>query len=102
LGALPYSMTVGGDVYYRSKAMMQPDENPYAMQSGFATLNLHGTIMSENGNYALTLFANNVTNTHYNIDVEDFWASPWQSNAIVVQPARDTDRYFGAKFTYQF
>lgn len=102
LGSLPYSLEAGGDVYYRSSAMMVPDNNPHAYQSGFATLNLHATLLHEDGDYQLTLFVNNVTNTHYNVDVEDFWTGPWQSNAVVAQPARDTDRYFGARFAYQF
>lgn len=102
LGSLPFELDFGGTLTYRSKAEMQPDQNPEAVQSGYALLNLHATVRPDEGDYSLTLFVDNVTNTHYNVDVEDFWNSPWGSNAIVVQPARDTNRYFGAKLAAQF
>jgi hypothetical protein len=34
--------------------------------------------------------------------VEDFWNAPWASNAVVVQPARDTKRYFGVRLEARF
>jgi iron complex outermembrane receptor protein len=102
MGSLPVVLTVGGDAYYRGSTFTQADHNIQTRQTGFAVLNLHATLSDEDGNYSLTLFANNVTNTHYNIDVEDFWDSPWGSNAVVVQPARDTNGYFGARLSAQF
>lgn len=102
LGFIPYTLDFGGTLSYRAKAQMLPDQNPYSVQSGHAILNLSAGIMSDNGDYSLTFFVNNVTNTHYNVDVEDFWNGPWGSNAIIVQPARDTARYFGARFNMDF
>ncbi len=102
LGFIPYTLDLNGTVSYRSKAQMLPDQNPYSVQSGYAVLNLSAGIVSENGDYSLTFFVNNVANTHHNVDVEDFFNGPWGSNAIIVQPARDTDRYFGVRFNMNF
>ena len=46
--------------------------------------------------------ANNVTNHHYFTDLEDFWSGPWGANAVVGQPARDSDRFFGLRLQAGF
>jgi len=81
---------------------MTPDQNPEARQGAFGILNLNATLLDESGDYAFTLFINNVANQHYVVDMEDFRSSPWSANAVIVQPARDSNRYFGAKFTASF
>jgi hypothetical protein len=45
---------------------------------------------------------NNVANHHYFSDVEDFWSGPWNGNAVIGQPARDSERYAGLKLTVSF
>lgn len=99
---IPYTALVGFDASYRARAQMQADQNPYTIQNAYGILNLHATLLDNNGNYSLTVFVNNVTDTHYSVDVEDFWASPWGSNAVVRQPARDTNRYGGVRLNAQF
>ena len=97
-----YSLDVGADLSYRARTQMQADQNPQAFEPSHTLLNLHATLSTTNARYAVTAFVNNLTNQHYSVDVEDFWNAPWASNAIVVQPARDTKRYFGVRMNAKF
>jgi iron complex outermembrane receptor protein len=81
---------------------MLPDQNPFAIQSGFGLLNLRLGFESTDGKFAATAFMNNVTNHHYYTDVEDFWSGPWNGNAVIGQPARDAERYSGLRLTVSF
>jgi iron complex outermembrane receptor protein len=98
----PYELTFGGTYTYRTSAQMLPDQNPYAIQSGFGLLNLSAGIQTKNGKFSARVFVNNVTNHHYFADVEDFWSGPWNGNAVIGQPARDSERYSGLKLTVSF
>ena len=97
-----YEGVLGGTYTYRTRAQMLPDQNPYAIQSGFGLLNLRVGIESTNGKFAATAFLNNVTNHHYFTDVEDFWSGPWNGNAVIGQPARDSERYAGFRLNVSF
>jgi iron complex outermembrane receptor protein len=97
-----YDVLLGGSLSYRSRAQMLPDQNPEGFEDAVALLNLHATIQRDGGRYAFTVFVNNVTNKVYYTDVEDFWASPWGSNAIVREPARDAQRYAGFRVDMKF
>jgi iron complex outermembrane receptor protein len=98
----PYEWVLGGTYTYRTHAQMLPDQNPFAIQSGFGLLNLRLGFESTDGKFAATAFMNNVTNHHYYTDVEDFWSGPWNGNAVIGQPARDAERYSGLKLTVNF
>ena len=102
LPGLPYELLFGGTYSYRTSAQMLPDQNPYAVQSGFGILNLSGTFQTSDGKYSARLFVDNVTNHHYYTDIEDFWTGPWNANAVIGQPARDAVRYAGLKLTASF
>lgn len=102
LGDAPIELTLGGTYAYRSSAQMLPDQNPQAIQGAFGTLNLNLGIQDKAGKWAATLFANNVTNHIYYGDVEDFWTGPWGTNAVVAQPSRDAQRYFGVRLRASF
>jgi len=102
LSGIPYELLFDGTYTYRTSAQMLPDQNPYAIQAGFGLLNLAATFQSNDGKYSARLFADNLTNHHYFTDVEDFWSGPWNGNAVVGQPARDSDRYYGLKLTAKF
>jgi iron complex outermembrane receptor protein len=93
---------LGGTYAYRTRAQMLPDQNPYAIQAGFGLLNLSAALQTNDGKYSARLFVDNVTNHHYFTDVEDFWTGPWASNAVIGQPARDSERYAGLKLTASF
>jgi iron complex outermembrane receptor protein len=98
----PYEFVFGGTYTYRTSAQMLPDQNPYAIQGGFGLLNLNAGIQTKNGKFSARVFVNNVTNHHYFTDVEDFWSGPWNGNAVIGQPARDSERYSGLKLTVSF
>ncbi len=98
----PYEWVLGGTYSYRTHAQMLPDQNPYAIQSGFGLLNLRLGFESTDGKFTATAFMNNVANHHYYTDVEDFWSGPWNGNAVIGQPARDAERYSGLKLTVNF
>jgi iron complex outermembrane receptor protein len=98
----PYEWVLGATCTYRTQAQMLPDQNPYAVQPGFGLLNLRIGFQSRDGTFAATAFMNNVTNHHYFTDVEDFWNGPWNGNAVIGQPARDSKRYAGFKLNVSF
>jgi iron complex outermembrane receptor protein len=102
LPGIPYELLFGGTYSYRTSAQMLPDQNPYAIQGAFGLLNLRAGVQSSNGKFSATAFINNVTNHHYFSDVEDFWSGPWNGNAVIGQPARDSERYAGLKLTVSF
>jgi iron complex outermembrane receptor protein len=102
LGSTNYEMTVGGTYSYRTRAQFQPDQNPETIQGSFGLLNLSVGVREKSGKYAITAFCNNVTNHFYAADIEDFWNGPWNSNAVVMQPARDAVRYFGVRLNAGF
>jgi len=56
----------------------------------------------KSGKLSVTGFINNVTDHHYLVDMEDFWSGPWNSNAVVAQPARDSNRVFGLRLQAGF
>ena len=98
LGDTRYEAVFGGTYSYRTRAQFQPDQNPATIQSGFGLLNLSVGMRESSGRYSITAFCNNVTDHFYASDIEDFWNSPWNSNTVVQQPARDAKRYFGVRF----
>lgn len=102
LGRSDRELSLGGAYAYRSKAQMLPDQNPQAVQDAFGLLNVHIGMQDIDGKWSVTLFGNNVTNQHYAGDVEDFWSGPWGSNAVIMQPARDSFRYFGIRLNASF
>jgi iron complex outermembrane receptor protein len=94
---IPYELVFGATYVYRTSAQMLPDQNPFAVQGGFGLLNLRAGVQSQSGKFSATVFLNNVTNHHYFTDVEDFWSGPWNGNAVIGQPARDSARYVGLR-----
>jgi iron complex outermembrane receptor protein len=102
LPSIPYELVFGGTYTYRSSAQMLPDQNPFAIQSGFGLVNLNAAIQTNDGKFSARVFVNNVANHHYFTDVEDFWNGPWNGNAVIGQPARDSARYAGLKLTVSF
>ena len=97
-----WTFDVNGDYSYRSSAQMLLDQNPWAVQHAFGILNLGGGATSADGRYSVRVFADNVTNRQYYVDVEDFWTGPWGGPAVIGQPARDAHRYYGVTLTAQF
>jgi iron complex outermembrane recepter protein len=102
LGGSNYEGVIGGTYSYRSRDQFQPDQNPETIQGSFGLLNLSLVVRQKDGKLSATVFANNVTNHHYFTDLEDFWSGPWGANAVVGQPARDSDRFFGLRLQAGF
>jgi iron complex outermembrane receptor protein len=95
-------VVLGATYSYRDSAQMLADQNPHAVLPSIGILNLSVGYHAAGGKTSVTLFANNVTNKVYYTDLEDFWSGPWQSNAIVGQPASDAKRYVGLRFKTGF
>jgi iron complex outermembrane receptor protein len=93
-----FELALGGNYSYRARAQFQPDQNPETIQGAFGLLNLNVGLRTRSHKYSVTAFCNNVTNHFYATDIEDFWSPPYNSNAVVMQPARDALRYFGLRF----
>jgi iron complex outermembrane receptor protein len=98
----PFDLALSGNYTYRTSAQMLADQNPHAIQPAFGIANLSVGLVSKDGNYSITAFVNNVADQHYFVDMEDFWASPWASNAVIGQPARDAHRFVGIRFDSNF
>jgi iron complex outermembrane receptor protein len=102
LGGSDFEGVVGGNYAYRTRTQFQPDQNPETIQGSFGILNLSAGLRQKDGKFTITAFCNNVTNHIYYVDMEDFWSGPWGSNAVVAQPARDAQRYFGLRVQLGF
>lgn len=102
LDSMPFDLQLAGNFSYRTKAQMLPDQNPQAVEPAFGLLDLSMTMLSKDRKYSVTLFVNNVTDKHYLVDLEDFWAGPWGSNAVIGQPARDAHRFGGIQLSAKY
>ncbi|HEX4239815.1 MAG TPA: TonB-dependent receptor [Steroidobacteraceae bacterium] len=102
LGGSAYELAFRGTYTYRTSAQMLPDQNPFAIQRGFGLLDLSAAVQTRDQKFSARLFVKNLTNHHYFTDVEDFWTGPWASNAVIGQPARDSERYAGVELTAAF
>jgi len=101
-GASSIEGFVGSDFAYRSADQFQPDQNPETIQGGFGLLDVNFGVRDKSGKWSATAFINNVTDHHYLVDMEDFWSGPWNSNTVVGQPARDSNRVFGLRLQAGF
>jgi iron complex outermembrane receptor protein len=101
-GGTHWEGVVGGTYAYRSRTQFQPDQGAQTIQGAFGLLNLTLTARDTAGRYSITAFADNLTNHRYYVDLEDFWSGPWNSTAVVGQPARDANRYFGVRLKAGF
>jgi iron complex outermembrane receptor protein len=108
-----FDALIGGDLSYRSSAMLQADGNPQTNQPGFALINLHIGVRSKDQKVSATLFVNNLTDHFYLTDAEDFFSGAFgfgppgptgfgPANVVVGQPARDSHRYFGGRVAVKF
>ncbi|WP_198670305.1 TonB-dependent receptor [Dyella sp. C9] len=109
-----YDLTLAGDYAYRTKQQFLPDQNPMTQMGAFGLLNLSTTLTKhgESADYSVSLFVNNVTNKNYYTDMTDWWAGLWAipnagggftpANAVIVQRARDSQRYFGLRLNVNF
>jgi iron complex outermembrane recepter protein len=108
-----YALTLAGDYSYRTKQQFLPDQNPETVMHAFGLMNLSATItkQADMADFSLTFFVNNVFNKTYYTDMEDWWSGLWAvptgsgynaANAIIVQRARDSERYAGVRFTVDF
>jgi iron complex outermembrane recepter protein len=99
LGGSSYEGVLWGSYAYRSSTQFQPDQNPETIQGAFGLLNLSVGVRERSGKFSVTAFCNNVADHFYAADIEDFWSGPWGSNAVVKQPARDANRFYGLRIT---
>jgi len=87
-----------GNVSYRDKAQMLPDNNPNSIMGSVTIANFSLGLSGADGKWNVTAFLNNAFDKAYYTDVEDFWGSPWSNTATVIaQPARDAKRYGGIR-----
>ena len=103
LPSIPYEVVFDANYSFRTDAQMLTDQNPQAIQASYGILNLNLGFNQSAGRYSVTAFVNNVTNKHYDVDVEDFWSAPWGgTNTVIDQPARDSVRYYGVRLKASF
>ena len=102
IGDSAFEAVIGGNYAYRTSTQFQADQNPETIQGSFGLLNLNAGIRKKSGKLSIMAFCNNVTNKFYATDIEDFWSGPYNSNAVVMQPARDARRYFGLRVSAGF
>jgi iron complex outermembrane receptor protein len=96
-------LVLGANYTYRDSVQMLTDQNPFAIQPAVGILNVNFGMRTASSKTSVTLFVNNVTDKHYFTDLEDFWSAPWGGTTTVIgQPARDTNRYYGVRFSTGF
>ena len=72
---------------------------PYTVQSAYGIFN--GSVGVEQGNYKLSLFVNNLFNTHYAAGMTDNYGT-YGVHYVTQVLTRDSQRYFGAKLAAKF
>jgi len=97
-----FNVLLGSNVSYRTSTNMQADQNPYAVQGGFALVDLSLGFQNKSQTASLSFFVNNLTNHMYYSNIEDFFASATSANLVIGQPARDSHRYFGGRLSVNF
>jgi iron complex outermembrane receptor protein len=108
-----YDLTLAGDYSYRTKQQFLPDQNPMTVMHAFGLMNLSATLTkhADAADFSATLFVNNLFNKTYYTDMEDWWSGLWSvpsgsafnaANAVIVQRARDSQRYVGVRFSVNF
>jgi len=103
LGVIPFDVVLNGNLAYRDSAEMLADQNPKAINPSAAIVDLSAGLVSQSNKFSITAFVDNLFNQHYATDVEDFWSAPWgHVDVVVFQPARDSYRYGGIRFTAGF
>jgi iron complex outermembrane receptor protein len=103
LGVIPFDAVLNGNLAYRDSAQMLADQNPKAINPSAAIVDLSAGLVSQSGRFTITAFVDNLFNQHYATDVEDFWSAPWgHVDVVVFQPARDSYRYGGLRFSAWF
>lgn len=112
-GSLPFRLALNAQYAYRTSALLQGNQNPKTLQPAFGILNLGITATPESGKYSVSAFVNNALDKFYLVNAEDFFSGlysipgtqttpPIPANAVIGQPARDSQRYFGVRFNYYF
>lgn len=92
------ALVFDGNVSYREKAQMLPDNNPNSIMGAVTIANFSLGLSGADGRWNVTAFLNNAFDKVYYTDVEDFWGSPWSNTAnAIAQPARDAKRYGGIR-----
>jgi iron complex outermembrane receptor protein len=102
LTVIPYDVVLTGAYSYQTSEQMIYDENPQSILPAFGLLNLSAGLQEKTGRYSITLFVNNVLDQHYPVFAGDMFNSVWKANAVVVQPARDSNRYAGLRVAAAF
>ncbi|MDE1915324.1 MAG: TonB-dependent receptor [Sphingomonadales bacterium] len=97
-----FNLLLGSNVSWRSSTNMQADQNPQAVQPGFALVDVSVGFQNKAQTASLTFFVNNLTDHMYYTNMEDFFASATSANYVIGQPARDSHRYFGGRLSVNF
>ena len=108
-----FNILLGGNLSYRSSALLQADGNPQTNQPGFALLDASVGFQTSDEKLTFTLFVNNITDHFYLTNAEDFFSGATGTaaipsgavtpgNYVIGQPARDSHRYFGGRLSVKF
>ncbi len=84
-------------VQYQSKMGFDINQNPYAIQKGYATVDASISFISKDEKIRLSLIGKNLTDQHYVIN-----RIPNGTSFMRQITPRDAERYFGATLRYNF
>lgn len=101
---MPWDLRLNAQYSYRTKANLQANQNPHTLQRGYGIMNIGASASSPDNKYTVSLFVNNLFNQFYLVNAEDFFSGLWGpgGNAVIGQPARDSQRYGGVRFSMNF
>ena len=103
LGSLPVDGAINLSYSWQSSVNLALNQDPGAAQSAYGIANLSFAIKeAKNNRYSVTVFANNLFDTHYDAAISNnggLWGAP-AAQAYQFLPPRDFKRFFGLRCTF--
>jgi len=97
LEASPFDLDFNVGAQYQSKMGFDINQNPFAIQKGYATIDASVSLISKDEKLRLSLIGKNLTDEHYVIN-----RIPNGASFLRQITPRDGERYFGASLRYNF
>lgn len=103
LGDLPFDGFVDLSYNWQDETHFGLSDGPIGSQDSYGIANLSVGIMEKDaGRYQVTLFVNNIADESYRNAIADIRALYGDKLAVVQNLPRDSERYYGARFRWEF
>ncbi|MBB6094098.1 iron complex outermembrane receptor protein [Povalibacter uvarum] len=102
LGSLPFDGTFAGSYVWQSEQNFSLNQDPVTVQDAYGVLNLSVGLKQHSGHYRIVLFVNNVLDEGYAVNAGNQYGNFGNQLATEFLPARDFERYAGARLSLSF